>query len=280
MKGAHVGVFCTAMKLRAPAAVLVAASFVFAVACDDPKKDATPATPSATPTSTAVASATALASAAPTASTPPAKKKVECPTSGDPVIADKALETEIRKKLAKDGGTITKADLASIKSINLTSAAVNELDPCVYPLLTGMKDLFLGQGDLEDLTPLSTLTNLVTLRAAINKVSDIKPLAPLTKMDRLDLGRTQVMDITPVGNMTALTELQLDETPVSDLSPLRACTKLEKVSIKQTRVKDVSPLRDMKKLKFLYVEGAPIENMNVLDGLVSNGLRIVRTGNR
>jgi internalin A len=267
------------MNLRALTTPACLLALAFVVACDDPPKKDPSATakPSATPTPSATATAS-VAAAVPTAK----KKIVDCPTSGDPVIADKALETEVRKKLGKDSGavTITKTDLASIKSINLTSAAVNDLDPCIFPLLTGMKDLFLGQGDLEDLTPLSTLSGLMTLRAAINKVSDIKALSGLTKMDRLDLGRSQVMDLTPVANMTVLTELQLDETPVADLSPLHACTKLEKISIKQTRVKDVSPLKDLKKLRFLYVEGAPIENANVLDGLVNNGLRIVRTGNR
>ena len=101
-----------------------------------------------------------------------------------------AFEAEVFRKLGRDGGTVTQGDLKTIKSINLSQATINDLDPCLFPLLTGTKDLFLGPGDLEHLTPLSTLTQLITLRASINKVSDISPLAKMTQMDRLDLGRT------------------------------------------------------------------------------------------
>jgi internalin A len=251
----------------------LAAMCLCLAACDDDKKPAPPATPSAAPT--------VLASVvAPIPSAKPAKKQIDCPTGTDVVFSDKSLEDEVRRKLSKDGGTLTKSDLAQVKSVNLTRGAVNELDPCVFPLLTGMKDLFLGQGELSDLTPLASLTNLATLRASINQVSDIRPLEKLTKMDRLDIGRTQVSDISPIANMTGITELQLDDTPVADISSLRACTKLEKLSLKRTLVKDLSPLKEMKKLRFLYIEGAPIESTQVLDPLVNDGLRIVRTGNR
>jgi internalin A len=243
-------------------------------ACDDDKK---PARPAASAAPSAAPSAPILAA---TATVKPPKKQVDCPTGNEVTFTDKNLEDEVRRKLGKDAGTVTKTDLATIKSINLTRGAVNELDPCVFPLLTGMKDLFLGQGDLSDLSPLTNLSGLITLRASINQVTDIRPLEKMTKMDRLDIGRTQVADISPIANMTGMTELQLDDTPVADISPLRACTKLEKLSLKRTLVKDLAPLTGMKKLRFLYIEGAPIESTQMLDPLVNDGLRIVRTGAR
>src|ERR1700733_11835003 len=91
-----------------------------------------------------------------------------------------------RSSAARDRAwTATQNDLKAIKSINLSQATINDLDPCVFPLFTGMKDLFLGPGDLDNLTPLATLTQLITLRASINKVSDVSPLAKMTQMDRL-----------------------------------------------------------------------------------------------
>ena len=53
---------------------------------------------------------------------------------------------------------------------------------------------------------------------------------------------------------------------------------LEKVSIRNTPVVDVSPLKDHKKLRFLYIEGAPVQDTNVLETLVRGGLKIVRKG--
>ena len=184
--------------------------------------------------------AASAAPAAPVASAAPARKTYKCGSGPDVDFhGNTALEAEVRKKLAKDAGPVMASELKSIKSINLTQATVDDLDPCVFPLFTGMKDLFLGPGELDDLTPLAGLTQLVSLRISINKVSDLKPLTKLTAMDRLDLGRTAVHDITPISNMAALTELQLDDTQVTDLSPLKSCKNLEKVSIRNTPVRDL-----------------------------------------
>lgn len=225
--------------------------------------------------------ASASASSAPVAvsDAAPARKSYRCGAGPDVDFhGNTALEAEVRRKLGKDGGTVMQSDLKTIKSINLTQGTIDDLDPCIFPLFTGMKDLFLGPGELDDLGPIATLTQLVSLRASINKVSDLKPLTKLTAMDRLDLGRTAVHDIAPLANMAALTELQLDDTQVTDISPLKSCKNLEKLSIRHTPVRDLSPLKDARKLRFLYIEGAPIEDTNVLNSLVGTGLRIVRKG--
>jgi len=208
---------------------------------------------------------------------PPVKKQVVCATP--PAVdfhGNVALETEVRRKLQRDAGTITQSDLKTIKSINLSQAAVDDLDPCVFPLLTGVKDLFLGRGDLDDLSPIASLTQLITLRASLNKVTDLKPLEKMTQMDRLDLAHTGIHDIGPLANMGALTELELDGDEVVDLTPLANVKTLERLSIRNTPVVDISPLKNLKKLRFLYIEGSPIADTTVLNGI--SGLKIVRKG--
>jgi internalin A len=208
---------------------------------------------------------------------PPSRPKIVCgPGPAVDFHGNAPLETEVMRKLGRDGGTVTQNDLKSIKSINLSQATVNDLDPCVFPLFTGMKDLFLGPGDLDNLAPLATLTQLITLRASINKVRDITPLTKMTQMDRLDLGRTSVQDVGPLANMTALTELQLDDTMVTDLTPLASCKNLERLSIRNTPVVDISALKNLKKLKYLYIEGSPVADTSVVQGI--SGLKIVRKG--
>lgn len=240
------------------------------VACDEPKKDVAP-TASVTPVPvipTAAPSASAAAE-------PTKKKEIKCDPAATTITFNMpGLEAEVRKKLAKPAGAITKADLAKVKSINLNSVPVNDLDPCVFPLFTGLKDLFFGPGDLEDLSPIAGLTQLETLFASSNKVSNLAPIARLVHLDRLGLVKTQIKDIAPLANFTVLTELTLDDTSVSDLSPLAKCTKLEKLSIKTTQVKDLHPLVGLKKLRALTVEGSPIDDTHVLDSLVAGGLKI------
>lgn len=241
--------------------------------CDDkPKTDAAATPASATASAQAAVTATATASATATAE----PRKVSCPAGPQATFRDPNLETEVRRKLVRPKGPITLADLKNVRTLNLSGGKVDELDPCIFPALTGVKDIFLGPGDLHDLTPLSGLANLESLRASINKVGDVTPLGKLFKLDRLDLGRTGIRDLKPIGNLTNLTELQIDDTEVSDIGPLASCAKLERLSIKRTQVKDLTPLRELKKLKFLYTEGTPVDDLSPLAPLVARGLKINR----
>jgi internalin A len=241
-------------------------------ACDDPKKTA-PAAPSA---STAAPVAAPVSSASATAAETPKKKEpVKCEASPATVtFTMPGLEAEIRKKLAKPDGPITPAEIAKVKSVNLAGVPTSELDPCVFPMLKGVKDLFLGKGELTDLSPVASLTQLATFFATGNEVSDTSPLAKMTKMDRLDLSKTKIKDISVVASMPELTELSLDDTEVTDLTPVAKCTKLEKLSANHTKIKDVHALVGLKKLRNLWMEGAPVEDTKALAPLVSNGLKV------
>ncbi|MBL8611076.1 MAG: hypothetical protein JNL38_27280, partial [Myxococcales bacterium] len=112
--------------------------------CEEEKKKPG-AVPSASSPATATAAPSTTASAAPTATasaTPPKKKIVECPQGPEVKTEDTALLAEIRRKLSKKPDEPVKmAELANVKSINLTSATVNELEPCIFPKLTNLKHL-------------------------------------------------------------------------------------------------------------------------------------------
>lgn len=248
-------------------------------ACEDPPKTepakaaATAPAPVATP---------AAPTSTPTATEAPKPKKAkkqlsDCPKGPNVTFEQKALEDEVRRKLPKPSGDITTADLKKLKSFNMSQVkGVEELDVCIFSHMTGLKELFLGEGSFDDLSPIASATQLESLRASINQVSDVTPLAKLKKLDRLDLGRTQVKDVTPLGELTALTELQLDGTQVEDIKPLAKLTLLETLSLKGTKVKDLSPLDGLKKLKSVDGRDTPADEdpMNFAK-LRGRGVKIV-----
>jgi Leucine-rich repeat (LRR) protein len=192
------------------------------------------------------------------------------------VFDDKRFEEEVRRKLPKPDGAITTADLGKLRSLNLSQLKLDQLDVCIFPHMKGLKELFLGQGEYDDLSPIEGATQLESLRASISHVKDLKPLEKLTHLDRLDLGRTQVSDLKPLASLKKLTELQLDDTPVQDVTPLGGLTLLETLSLKRTQVKDVSALKGLKKLKTLYTGGSALDAdpMSVAP-LRANGTKIV-----
>lgn len=254
------------------------------IGCDDDKNALLARFDAQAPAHDAAAAALPAATASATASAEkaaaPKKPKADCSKMGSEItFSSPALEKEVLFKLSKDAGAhVTRGELASIKSLNLTRyGKVNELDPCVMPMMTGVKDLFLGEGDLDDLSPISELTQLVSLRAAINKVSNLQPIEKLTRLDRLDISHTAVTDLKSVAFLPNLTELLIDEDDVLDIAPLKGLTKLEQLSMKNTPVKDLSPLKDIKTLKKLWIKGSAVTDYSVLLPLTQRGLKVITT---
>ncbi|HEY1959961.1 MAG TPA: leucine-rich repeat domain-containing protein [Polyangiaceae bacterium] len=205
------------------------------------------------------------------------KKVWKCGTTPGVVdfAGDDALEKEVRLKLNKPSGPITPGELANVKSINLTKyGPVNELNPCVMPKFTQLHDLFIGRGDLDDLSPIADLTTMISLRCTDNKVKSVDALKKLVHMDRLDLSHTLVNDLSGLAAMTELTELEIDGTEVTDLKPLEKLTKLQKVTMANTAVKDVSPLRGAKDLRLLDVSGTPVTDYSMLQPALGRGLKV------
>jgi internalin A len=263
---------------RSRFAVFALVSLSLAACEDKPKEEAKPAeTAAAAPAATPSAAAVAPAPKEEPKAAKPKKQLSDCPKGNVVTFDEKGIEDEVRRKLPKPTGDITTADLKKLKSFNMSQVkGVEQLDVCIFSHMTGLKELFLGEGSFDDLSPIAGATNLESLRASINQVSDLKPLSKLKKLDRLDLGRTQVKDIAPLAELTALTELQLDGTQVEDLSPLAKLTLLETLSVKGTKVKDLSPLDNLKKLKSVDGRDTPADEdpMNFAK-LRGRGVKIV-----
>ena len=250
-------------------------------ACDEPKTDSPK--PAA-----AASSAPPTPTAAPDPTPPPAptavfKKRTVADCKPHPATIDfgddATLEAEVRRKLSKATGNITPADLATIKSINLSQAkAMHQIDPCIFPLFTAMKDLFLGPGDYDDLGPLEKIATLESLRASLSQVKDLHPIEGLKRLDRLDLSHTLVDDdnLKSVAGLINVTELMLDEDNVTDLTPVANMKKLERLSIKKTGVKSVAPLAQLKTMKYLYIADTPITDISPIQPLMSSGLKLVQ----
>ncbi len=272
------------LSRKEPRTRLVTSSFVALAACsawslfacDDPKaKWEDKAKAQTADAALAVALAAPSASAAPATSAVPVAKKKECGPPNEVGTLAPELDAAVRVKLAKKPGeALTVTDLAQVKSVRLTDAKLDDLDPCFFPKLTGLHFLYLGKGEYDDLTPISSLVHLETVVAFANRVKDVGPLAKMSALDQLDLSRTQVSDLKPIAGLKNVTEMSLDDAPVTDLSPLAGYAKLEKLSIKRTLVSDLSPLKDLKKLKRLAIGGTAIADTSPLQALVAGGLKI------
>ena len=244
--------------------VILAVPAIFGLGCDENKKP--------TPSN---AAASVVASAPPAASVPvipsiavakpaprPKKSPADCPKSATAAFPNADVESAVRLKLQKKDGNVTFADLQKLHSLNISQSKLTELDVCLFPHMKELKELFIGPGEVEDLSAIANLTKLESLRLSLNPIRDLQPLSGMTKLDRLDLAHTEVRDLTPLKSLTSLTELLLDDTPVEDVSPLASLDKLTVLVLKNTRVKDVKSLRPLKLLKDVGSARCPSRRFN------------------
>ena len=102
----------------------------------------------------------------------------------------KVIEKEIRKRLDKPTGELTKADFKQASVLNLEFSAITDLSPLLRLKKLGVKKLeglILGENKITDLNALTRLKKLKVLELNNNQLTDISALAKLKHLEELDL---------------------------------------------------------------------------------------------
>jgi len=95
------------------------------------------------------------------------------------------------------------------------------------------------------------------LRLAVNSITDVSPLSSLTNLVSLDLWGNQVADVSPLGGLTGLTELILWGNNFPDISALYNLTNLTRLTIGDNLQfnADISYLRNFTNMTHLGLGG-------------------------
>lgn len=130
--------------------------------------------------------------------------------------------------------------LTSLRTLVLHTNRIEDLSP-----LSGKKDIsrlvLADNRDLSDVSVLSQLKGLVSLRIDNTNVSDLTPIQDLIELQGLSLKRTPVSDLAPIAGLSKLWRLDLAGTQITDIEPLRELP-LRLLNLRNTNVKDLSPL--------------------------------------
>ncbi|MBP0013542.1 MAG: CHAT domain-containing protein [Roseofilum sp. SID3] len=92
-------------------------------------------------------------------------------------------------------------------------------------------NLDLGNREIEDIAPLSSLTHLKGLNLSFNQIRDITPLGNLSQLSFLLLSGNKIENISPLGSLVNLSYVILDRNQIRNLPPsfpnLRQLTALD-----------------------------------------------------
>ena len=110
------------------------------------------------------------------------------------------------------------SSLPRLEVLNIAGIRTNTLD--VFANLTSLKDFFAIHCDIEDISAVAGLINLIALDLAANHISDITALAHLTELEKLHIERNRIVDVSPLAGLTNLKELHIFHNRISDFSSI------------------------------------------------------------
>ena len=173
------------------------------------------------------------------------------------------------KNYARSTSNCNQADriLSSLIALYIENGQISDLSPLSN--LTNLTHLYLSDNQICNLSPLSGLTNLTRLYLNNNNIFDLSPLSGLTNLTHLYLNDNQIVDLNPLSSLTNLTDLYLSDNQIVDLSPLSSLTNLTRLYLDINKISDLSPLSTLTNLTHLALNVNQIVDLSPLSTLAN-----------
>ncbi|MEE1944177.1 leucine-rich repeat domain-containing protein [Pedobacter sp. KR3-3] len=121
-----------------------------------------------------------------------------------------------------------------------------------------------GYNQIEDISKLGTLTDLLELRITHAKISDISVLAELTNLKTIELRSSKIEDISPLKGLKSLESLILDNNCISDISSLEGLKHLKVLSLSYNPISNHGALEKLENISSLYIGKTNLDNLAFL----------------
>jgi Leucine-rich repeat (LRR) protein len=136
------------------------------------------------------------------------------------------------------------ANLPLLTYLNMRGNPLDDLDPLSN--LTNLEHLCLGSSHITSLAHINHGVGLQRLELFdVSAITSLNELTSLPNLYRLNAEyMTNLVDISSVTNMPALEYLAVNDTALSDISCLAAMTNLTAITLERNRITDIQPLLD------------------------------------
>jgi len=126
----------------------------------------------------------------------------------------------------------------------------------VFRTTAGIKD----SPDNEDLQRIADITEIDL--SGSKGLGDLSPLTKLYLLHTLKMDDIQIANLEPISGMLTIKHLNISNNPVDDLSAIGGLLNLEELEFKNTQVDDIALISGLSKLKVLDMAGTGIKKMN------------------
>jgi Leucine-rich repeat (LRR) protein len=125
------------------------------------------------------------------------------------------------------------ANMEIFHELKLRSNPIKDIS-VLSTLKPRIKELWLGETQIKDISPLVNLTELTFLSLADNQITDLTPLVNLKKLKTLWIENNDIQDISVLFNLPALEDLNVEGNPInrSQIKQFKKKEKKKKFSFK------------------------------------------------
>lgn len=144
--------------------------------------------------------------------------------AGDSVksLADLSKLTNMTSFWMEGHSELSLAPLLNAKKLSRLSLLQQESQTqmrSVVPKLTGLRSLYLYDFELQDISFIAPLKNLLYLNVSRNELSDLSPLSGMSQLTELYAGENKISDISALAGLP-LRYVYLNNNLIEDASPL------------------------------------------------------------
>lgn len=180
-------------------------------------------------------------------------------------MADLDLEMEMRRRLKKPTGAISKEEYLFIDQIDMAGKEVQDLAPIAR--MSALRILNLNDNHLTDVSPLQSLTRVEVLRLRHNSLQHLDSLTHMTRLRELDAGYNVLTHTDALLELSQITHLTLNDNRIIDITPLSKLRKLEWLDLNRNELTDISLLGELRNLRLLRLSGNKIKDVKHLVNL-------------
>lgn len=164
------------------------------------------------------------------------------------------------------------AKSATMVDIAYTSAVEGKSLADLSPLseLTQLQELILKQDGINDITALSTLTNLTLLDLSVNReITDISSVKDMKKLKRMNVSYNKITSVDAIAELENLEYVDISQNQIASLPDMSKLKKVYFLDASHNKLTDVSAIAGMTELQELNLAGnSGITDLTPLAGLL------------
>ena len=180
-------------------------------------------------------------------------------------MADQDLEEEIRRRLKKPTGAISREEYLLIDKINMAGKEVQDLT--LIARMSALQNLNLNDNHLTDVSPLQSLTRVEVLRLRHNSLQHLDSITHMARLRELDVGYNILTHTDALLPLSQITHLTLNDNRIIDITPLSKLHRLEFLDLNRNELTDISLLGELRNLRLLRLSGNKIKDVKPLTNL-------------